>query len=346
MGDIRVSKGQPPPRTVAERRRSLRLRFLFAILVVVSVAAVGFAVKVNRYILASGYVTTREFAEVRPSTTGTVAQVLVESGQQVEEGQVLVRLDGSILTAELEEKRTQVRKIEAEIGRAEAASEEKQRILQDEIAKAKLRLQNASNKVNRTEELLAKGLVAASILDDEKLALELARAELASLLARDNTVFEKELAVLQQELAARKEAVKRVEARLKAHEICAPIAGEVLCYEFVVGELVRPETVLFDIFGGNELVLKLRVAERHAARVAPGQVYTACLAPYRGLQTVEFTGTIQALRHVIQTEGDSTYRVAYCTFSNMGYTVPPGTTAEARIRYDESSLWLFLLGID
>jgi multidrug resistance efflux pump len=151
---------------------------------------------------------------------------------------------------------------------------------------------------------------------------------------------------MEEELNALNDAVRRTEARLRAKEIRAPIAGQVLRYEFVIGELVRPETVLYEIFGGNELVLKLRVAERHAARVAVGQRYRAVLPPYSGLQKTYFHGTIELLRNVIQAEGQTTYRVAYCSFDPKDYTVQPGTTAEARLYYGRSCLWFYLLNID
>ncbi len=140
--------------------------------------------------------------------------------------------------------------------------------------------------------------------------------------------------------------MRRIEARVRAKEIRAPIAGQVLRYEFVIGELVRPETVLCEIFGGSKQVLKLRIAERYATRVAEGQRYQAELAPYRGFQRIWFHGHVQHLRNVIQAEGQKTYRVAYCSFDSDGRKVPPGTTAEARIYYGRSCLWFLLVGLD
>src|SRR5262245_40559470 len=52
---------------------------------------------------ASGYVVARRQATVSSKATGRVAEVLIEEGQRVEQGQVIARLDASSASAELAE---------------------------------------------------------------------------------------------------------------------------------------------------------------------------------------------------------------------------------------------------
>jgi multidrug resistance efflux pump len=323
------------------------LVLLILLVLLAGILAAGSLIQMRRYVRAAGYVTTEEYAEVRPAQEGAVAEILVTSGTRVEKGDVLVKLDATAEIATADEARSRVHQTEADIARRQAEIAERKRTLQEQIAMAKLRLQNVTTKLVRTQELLAKGLVAASALEDDRLKEEISRAELTSLLSRDESIYEKELAVLAQELQARNEAVNRAETRVRAREIRAPIAGQVLRYEFVIGELVRPDHVLYEIFGGDKKVLKLRVGERYATRIATGQPYEAKLASYRGvIKDIEFYGEVQYLRNVIQTEGQQTYRVAYCSFDDQGLTVPPGTTAEAKIFYGRSCLFLYLVGLD
>lgn len=368
MGDYRTTIGEKPPlpRKARRRRRLIIAGTLLA--VVAGIVYAGIAIDVERYAAASGYVTTKEYAEVRPSSSGTVAEILAQNGQHVDKGQVLVRLEADEEKASLEEARRRVQKMEVDLNRRRAeiktqmersrlSIEEQKRNHRDAITVARLQLKNAQTKLKRTEELVERGLKAASALEDDRLKEQLAQAQLASLLAKDLTIYESllaqdevaraaEIKAMEQELNALSDAVKRMEARVRAKEIRAPIAGTVLRYEFVIGELVRPETVLFEIFGGEDRVLKLRVAERYATKVAEGQRYSAVLASYSGLQKIYFTGTIEHLRNVIQAEGRTTYRVAYCTFDPRGHTIPPGTTAEARIYYGRSCLWFYLFNVD
>ena len=346
MGDVRTTRAGELPLTSKERRlKRRRLLTAIAISVVVVVIA-GFVIPVNQRVIASGYVAAEHYAEVRSPAVGTVAKILAQSGARVKEGDVLVQLESAGEQATLEEASSQVQKAEAELSRRESEITERKRRLIEDITVAKLRLQNAVSRLVRTQELMAKGLVAGSALEDDKLKEDLARAEVQSLTNTDLTVFDKELMVLRRELQARREMVDHAEAVIRARDIRAPISGQVLRYEFAVGELVRPDTVLMEIFGGDRQILKLRVLERHAARVAVGNRYLAQLAPYRGWKRVWFAGEVQHLRNVIQSEAQSTYRVAYCSFDPQGRNVPPGTTAEAKIYCGKTCFWFFLFGLN
>ena len=346
MGDVRTTRDGVLPLTSKERRLQRRRLLLLIVIGAVLVISAGFVIPVNQYIMASGYVTTERYAEVRSPAIGTVAKILAQSGMRMQEGDVLVQLDSTEAQAILEETISQVQKAEAEISRRAAEITERKRRLAEDIIVAKLRLQNAVSRLVRTRELMAKGLVAGSILEDDQLKEKLARAEVQSLTNTDISVFDKELMVLRHELQARREMVDHAETAIRAREIRAPISGQVLRYEFVVGELVRPDTVLMEIFGGARQILKLRVSERHAARVAVGARYRARLATYRGLRSIWFTGKIQYLRNVIQSEGQTTYRVAYCSFNPKGRTVSPGTTAAAKVYCGQTCFWFFLFGVN
>ncbi len=368
MGDIRTTTGEDMP---LSRKSVRRRRFLYsfgALLIIGSIVTAGILIRVERYATASGYVTTEDYAEVRPGTTGTVSEIKARTGDFVEAGALLVQLNNDQEKASFEEAQRRVDRSQADLERREAeiavdlerrrvALKEQKQNHADAINIARLQLQNAQAKLALTQQLVDKGLKAKTALDDDQLKEKLAQAELSSLLskdlaiydlliAKDEATYQTELRAMQQELRALKDAVTRTEAQLKARQIRAPITGRLLRYEFVVGELVRPETVLYEIFGGELQVLKLRVGERYSAKIANGQRYSALLAPYRGVRTIYFTGEVESLRNVIQAEGKSTYRVAYCNFDDQGLEIAPGTTAEARIYYGKSCLWFFLFNID
>lgn len=325
------------------RRRSHRLVFVLGFIVIL--VAVGSLLRLERRFLATGYVTTEVYAEVRPATVGTVAEILVKTGSVVTQGEVLVRLDMAAEQAAVDEAESLVLQMESELARRQAEIGEEKRRHQEQIAIARLRVQNTAAKLARAHELLAKGLLAGSAMEDFALAGQLADAELDSLLKKDQTVYDQELAARRQALAARRESLARIVAGLNLKFVRAPVSGQVLRYEFVVGELVRPESVMYEIFGGDRLVLKLRIPERYAARVAEGQSYKARLTSYGGLAPVWFRGRIEHLRNAIQAEGLKTYRVAYGDFNTGGRRVPPGTSAEARVYYGKVNLWQFMLDL-
>ncbi len=69
---------------------------------------------------ASGYVTARRIATVSSKITGKVEEVLIEEGMQVEEGQVLARLDATDARAQLELAKSQLAANQAALGEARA----------------------------------------------------------------------------------------------------------------------------------------------------------------------------------------------------------------------------------
>ena len=346
MGIFQKTDADSLPLTNQERRQKQRRFLTYGLAAVFIVILAGFAIRVNRYVSTSGYVTTEHYAEVRSPMVGLITNILVQSGAQVKRGDMLVQLGCAEEQASLDEARNQAQKAEAELKQREAQIAEQKRRRSEDIAVTKLRLQNAMSCLARTREGLERGLVAGRVLEDDQLKEQLVRAELESMQKKDLSLFEKDLTVLRQELEARQDAALRVEAAIRAHEIRAPIAGQTLRHEFVMGELVRPETLLYEIFGGDKQILKLRILERHALRVAVGNRYYAWLASYRGLQRVRFRGEVQYLRDVIQSDGQTTYRVVFCSFDPQNYAVPPGTTAEAMIYYGKTCLWFFLFGLD
>lgn len=368
MGDIRTTIGEKMPVPKRDARRKRVFYSLLVLLILSSLVAGGIAIKVDRYTLASGYVTTEDYAEVRPPVTGVVSKILVTSGARVEAGQLLVQLNSEEEEASLAEAKARHSKLEVELERRQAEMNidlerrqvdltEQQRMHKDEIAIAELQLQNAQTKLKLTQELVEKGLKAASNLEDDQLKEQLARVTLNSLnqkdfriyeelLRRDRQKYDSELVAIRNELNALADAVRRAEARLRTRQVRAPISGVVVRYEFVIGELLQPTSVIYEIFGGDQQTLKLRVSERYSTKVAEGQKYRARLSSYRGVTRTYFWGQVEYMRSVIQADGESTYRVAYCSFDSGERSIPPGTTAEARIYYGKSSLWFYLFNLD
>lgn len=368
MGDYRTTTGNEIPSTKWEVTRKRYVFLATFLLLLALLAAAGTLIKVDRYTTATGYVTTEEYAEVRSPLTGTVSKILVRSGETVEAGQILVQLNSEEEEALLAETRARVSKLQTEMQRRKAEmaidierrsvdlSEQKRAHL-DAIAIADLQLRNAQAKLKLTQELVNKGLKAATNLEDDSLKEQLAQVTLASLRNKDFTIYEEllkrdrlkydsEIAALDNERQALEDAVRRVEARLQTRLIRAPIEGIVVRYEFVLGELLTPTSVIYEIFGGEKQVIKLRIHEKHATRVGVGQKYRARLSSYKGLVRQYFRGEVEYMRNVIQSEGRTTYRVAYCNFNNGGREIPPGATAEARIYYGRSCLWFYLFNID
>jgi multidrug resistance efflux pump len=189
MSDYRTTTGEALPPPKKKRHRRMRLGLLLALLIVAALVTAGAMIRMERYVSATGFVTTEHYAEVRPPLSGTVAEILVDSGERVERGEVLVRLDSSQEQAGLEEAQAVLRKTEAEVARRRIEIAEKKRALAESISVVRLRLGNTQKKLARLAQLLERGLVSGSAVEDLELEREIAESELKSLQSRDLSLF-------------------------------------------------------------------------------------------------------------------------------------------------------------
>ncbi|MGI6495772.1 MAG: HlyD family secretion protein [Kiritimatiellia bacterium] len=371
MGDIRITKGVDPPAPKHERRRKLARRITAGALLAAAIVAAGFAIRVPRRAYAAGYATTRDYAEVRSAASGRVVEILATSGDVVEKGDPLLRLEDAAERAAVAESEGLVGECEGAVGEgeglvakgeAELALREVRRIENlrlhaENVKAAELDVAQAESHLELTRQLHGKGLASGRKLEDDQYSLVKAQERLRALKETDLTLEEREIEVLRRDVQTRRDALVRMraaldraraalgraQAALAQRTVCAPVGGRVVRYTFYVGEMIRPDLVLYEIFGGEVDCLKLRIPEKSAGEVAAGMPLDVRLKTVRGLPPRRFPGTVEALRDVVEGTGDACYRVAYASFDPGGMDVAPGTTAEARIRTGRVSLWGFIV---
>jgi len=204
---------------------------------------------------ASGYVTARRQATVSSKITGKVAEVLVEEGMKVAEGQVLARLDNRQATLELE------------LALAQLAAAEKG------LVETQANLTLAEKDLIRNRELAAGGV-------SSQAALDTAQAQAESLEAR----LRRQQGDV--EVALRSSAILR--QLLDDTVIRAPFAGVAISKDAQPGEMVSPvsagggftRTGISTIVDMSSLEIEVDVNEAYLQRVVPGQKVRAVLDAY------------------------------------------------------------------
>ena len=139
MGDYRATTGESAPTSMPQRQRRRFLRLSAAVAALALAVVAGFFIHVERSFLANGYVTTEEYAEVRPATVGIIADIRAQSGASVTQGQVLATLDITEEQAAVDEAQSRVLQMESELARRQAEIVEENRRHQELIAIARLR---------------------------------------------------------------------------------------------------------------------------------------------------------------------------------------------------------------
>ena len=342
MSDYRTTTGEPHPISRRDKRRRRAIWLRRGLWGLAAVVVAGFAIPIRIRVAATGYVTTDAYAEVRPAAAGRVAAIMARSGDRVAEGDLLVQLDDRVEQAALDEALHAIRRAESGLVRREAELAQAERERLHRITQAELRMNHAAAALATTEQLHDQGLASGRALEDQRLALTLAQTDLENLKALDQTLGDKELDVLRRELDGLHSTAARVRAHLDTLRITAPLDGALVRYPFSPGELVIPDMVLYEVFGGDRLILKLRIPERHAVRVNPGHPLAARLRTHSGWGAGRFTGRVEEMRAVIQSDTRDAYRQAICTLDTGDRFVPPGTTAEARITIGRVPFWFWL----
>jgi len=204
---------------------------------------------------ASGYVTARREATVSSKVTGKIVEVLVEEGMRIEEGQLLARLDDSLVRRQLE-------LAEAQLATTRSSLEE-----------TRVRLAEAELDLRRSRELVAGEVASQAELD----AAQAARDALAARLA----VGREEVRVAERQVALR-------EQELADTEIRAPFAGVAVSKDAQPGEMISPvsagggftRTGITTLVDMESLEIEVDVNEAYINRVEEDQRVTAVLDAY------------------------------------------------------------------
>src|SRR5215475_11197214 len=149
---------------------ALSYRFLFASapeVEVVRAAAEGGNVTGSVVLTATGYIIPHHKIEANSKVTGRVAWIGVEKGDQVKEGQVLVRLEDQEFRAQYEQARGAADSARAQLEQLEHGSRPEE-IQQAEHNLSEARATAANYKINldRNRDLFSQGVVSKQALDD------------------------------------------------------------------------------------------------------------------------------------------------------------------------------------
>jgi RND family efflux transporter MFP subunit len=204
---------------------------------------------------ATGYITARRQATVSSEITGKVVEVLVEEGQQVQQGELLARLDDELMQANL------------------ALAQARLQEARSNVAEVEVSIQEAEANLQRVVNLQKEQLASAQALDE-------ARARSGTLKARLNS--------LQQSIQVAERSLQVQQEQLDNTLIRAPFDGVVINKAAQPGEMISPvsagggftRTGICTLVDMNSLEIEVDVSESYINRVQAGQAVEAVLNSY------------------------------------------------------------------
>lgn len=169
-----------------------------------------------------GQVESRTVLPARARIGGTIREIAVSEGSEVAEGEAIARVVDDKLALELDAARARIKELRSQ-------------------------LDNARTELSRTQQLIARGVVSSSRLDQARTQYDVVANQVAA--------AEAERAV--------------VEQRAREGAVLAPASGRVLSVPVTLGSVILPGEPVARIASGP-YYLRLALPERHAATIRQG----------------------------------------------------------------------------
>ena len=257
----------------------------------------------ERTVSAPGSIEPKRLINISSQVSAKVLALPFEEGDQVKEGDVVIRLDPQDLVAALDSAKAGLAGQEASLGGAEAA------------------LINARLSYERLQQLNETGDATKAELDS---------AEASFLQAQSN----KQVLIHQIEQA--KAQIERAQKDLDNTTITSPIDGVITALNTEVGETVivgttnNPGSIIMEIADLSQMLLKAQVDEANIAPVEVGQDAKIFINAYTDR---EYDGKVQkiALKRQVASDGTGTFEVEILMDLTEGETLYSGLSASTDI---------------
>jgi multidrug resistance efflux pump len=201
-------------------------------------------------------------ARVGSLVGGRVVDVLVEEGDSVQAGQVLVRLDGDLLAAQVGEQKARVAQAKAALDRVVSGPRREQ------IERARIEWERAEKERKRQEALLGQALTSDEAYDAAAAAAQSAFQTYEELRIGSRREDERQARAAYDEAENRLGYLNRQFAET---EVRAPNSGVVQTLDLRPGDIVAPNQGVIAILEPDELWVRVFVPETRLGLVRVGQ---------------------------------------------------------------------------
>lgn len=227
------------------------------------------ATDVQTSVVASGRVLAQARVEVGATIVGRVERVLVREGARLKEGDVLVQLERRELEAAVAQAQAAVARARARVASVKTLALP---TAQAGVRQAEANLELAEREARRARDLLTKGFVSQSRVDEADRQLDVAKSQLASARAQAGAqgVDGAEARQAESQRVEAEAALAVAQARLAQTEVKAPAAGVVLERLVEPGDIAQPGRRMMTLALDGPVRLVAQVDEKNLPLLAQG----------------------------------------------------------------------------
>ncbi len=192
---------------------------------------------IARSVVATGKVQPRTKVEVKSKASGIVKKILVDYGQYVKEGDVLVELDKEDLEARVRESRAMTQAAQAAVESAEATLE------RNKVDAEGPDVPFLKSNMERSLQMYKDKLVSKAVAEEAERTYQMALNKQSSAI-RTLSVGRAEIAKAQAQVAQARAALEQAEENLRNSTIVSPMTGLILSKDVEVGDAVSSILVM------------------------------------------------------------------------------------------------------
>jgi multidrug efflux pump subunit AcrA (membrane-fusion protein) len=276
---------------------------------------------VERSVQVVGTLMAQDEVTLGTEVPSTVAKILVDMGDRVQVGQVVIKLDEREARLEVERLTASLQAARESLGRAQQVLESSRA----NVERAQAVLADARTNLTRFEGLFSEGAIAASQRDSARTQYDVAVASLRASEAQ----YESDRAAVKNAEASVVQAAAALDIarkRLQDTDVVSPITGFVRKRLVNVGETFKEKTPLMSLVATHALKLQGDVPERFAPQIGVGRAVRVEVEAFPG-QT--FPGAITRVSPTVDV--DSRSFAVEASVPNPKGVLKPGFFAKASI---------------
>jgi HlyD family secretion protein len=287
---------------------------------------------IARSVVATGKVQPKTKVEVKSKASGIVQKILVDYGQYVREGDVLVELDKEELQARVREAHAMMQAAQAAVDSARANLE------RNKVDAEAPDLPFLKSTMERAKAMYRQGLVSKAIAEDAERAYQLALNKQTSAL-RNLAVGRAEIARSEAQVGQAKAALDQAEENLRNSTIVSPMSGLVLSRDVEVGDAVSSilvmgsqATLIMTLGDVSEVYVLGKVDQADIGKVYLGQRSRIVVESYKDRR---FDGEVTKISPLgVEKDNVTTFEVRV-SIRNPGGLLKANMSANAEIILEE-----------
>ena len=225
-------------------------------------------------VVTSGRIDSVARTDIASQATARIDRILVQEGDAVQAGQVLVQLRDDEAVANLKQAQAGVLEARARLSQLNTVQAP---VSVQQLEQARAAAVQAERELVRTQDLLKQGFISQSRLDDVRRAADTARAQVlaASAQAQGNQAGGAEASAAQARLAQAAANAAAAATRLDSLSLRAPVAATVISRSADPGDTAQAGRVILTLVSGTETRIQTSVDEKNLKYIRLGQTARA-----------------------------------------------------------------------